>query len=73
MQAIREIVTPKNGSINIALPPELSNRTLEVIIFPYDTPTRKSSREKRLNKIFNESLGILPDGYRFSRDEAHER
>jgi len=73
MQALREIVTPKDGSINITLPAELSNRTVEVIIFPYGTPARKSSRVKRLKKIFDESHGALPAGYRFNRDEAHER
>ncbi len=73
MQALREIVTPKDGSINITLPAGLSNRTVEVIIFPYDTPARKSSRAKRLKKIFDESRGSLPAGYCFSRDEAHER
>jgi len=73
MQALREIVTPKDGAIKISLPSELSNRKVEVIIFPYDVPARTASRNKRLKKIFDESHGSLPVGYRFNRDEAHER
>ena len=71
MRALREIVTPKDGAINILLPADLSNRKLEVIIFPFDTPTRTSSRTKRLKNIFDESHGNLPVEYRFNRDEAH--
>ncbi|MFA7059872.1 MAG: hypothetical protein WC156_03535 [Pedobacter sp.] len=73
MQALREIVTPKDSDIKISLPSELSNRKVEVIIFPYDVPARRTSRKKRLKKIFDESQGTLPVGYRFNRDEAHER
>jgi hypothetical protein len=73
MKALREIVTPKDGAIKISLPAELSNRRVEVIIFPYDAPARTSSRNKRLKEIFDESHGSLPAGYRFNRDEAHER
>ena len=73
MQALREIVTPRDGTIKISLPTELSHRKLEVIIFPYDAPARTTLRNKRLKKIFDESQGSLPVGYRFNRDETHER
>jgi hypothetical protein len=38
--------------------------------------TRKphsSERMKRLQRIFEDSHGTLPKGYRFNREEAHER
>jgi len=30
-------------------------------------------RRQRLQRIFDESQGKLPDGYRFDRNEAHDR
>ena len=35
--------------------------------------TTKSARHLRLQQIFDESQGKLPEDYRFNRDEAHER
>lgn len=35
--------------------------------------TVKSSRRQRLQRIYEESQGKLPQDYRFNRDEAHER
>ena len=37
------------------------------------TTTAESARRQRLQLIFDESQGKLPQGYRFSRNEAHER
>ncbi len=34
MQALRQLVRPKNGSITIAIPEEYANKELEVIIRP---------------------------------------
>lgn len=39
----------------------------------YVKQKKSSSRNQRLQWIFDESHGVLPDGYRFNRDEAHER
>lgn len=33
----------------------------------------KMSRNDRLVKIFNESRGVLPEKFRFDREEIHER
>jgi hypothetical protein len=33
----------------------------------------ESARRLRLQRIFDESRGKLPQGYKFGRDEAHER
>ena len=33
----------------------------------------KMSRNDRLVKIFNESQGVLPEKFRFDREEIHER
>ncbi len=37
------------------------------------TTTTESARHLRLQRIFDESQGKLPQDYRFNRDEAHER
>lgn len=74
MQAMREVLTPQSEELIIKLPDEFKNKKLEVIILPYcDEKKQKLNRKERLLKIFNESHGILPEGYSFNREESHER
>ena len=35
--------------------------------------SEQTSKEKRLLKIFKESKGVLPQEYKFNREEAHDR
>ena len=74
MEVIREICIPQTEDLNVKLPKEFVKRKLEVIILPfYQEAQEKPGRKERLMKIYNESKGTLPGGYRFNRDEAHER
>lgn len=51
----------------------------EFLLQKYAAPLERSrkplssERMKRLQRIFKYSHGTLPKGYRFNRDEAHER
>jgi hypothetical protein len=51
----------------------------EFLLQKYAAPLKRSrkplasERMKRLQRIFEDSHGTLPKGYRFNRDEAHER
>jgi hypothetical protein len=40
---------------------------------PQAAKETRSARSLRLNKLFDESMGKLPQDYRFNRDDAHER
>jgi hypothetical protein len=73
MQAIRQIISPCSENLSLRLPKEFLNKKIEVIIFPYTEDKEPADREERLLKIYNESEGILPDNYKFDREEAHER
>ncbi len=74
MQAIREIVSPQSEELVIKLPRNFIQKKIEVIILPFHQEEKEmTSKKERLMKIFNESKGIFPVGYKFDRDEAHER
>ena len=64
-----------NQEINFEILPEEARREL---IDYYDYLKRKYARgteqtEKRLKKTLSNPVGILPENYRFNREEAHER
>jgi hypothetical protein len=73
MEAIREIVRSQSENLIIKLPEEFINKKIEVIILPYYELTEQTKRKERLLKIFNESKGILPEEYKFNREETYER
>lgn len=73
MEAIREIVRSQSENLIIKLPEEFINKKIEVIILPYYELIEQTKRKERLLKIFNESKGILPEEYKFNREEAYER
>jgi len=73
MKAVREIITPQSEDLIIKIPSEFKNKKIEVIIFPLYEENNHQMRRERLLKIYQESNGILPDGYKFNREEAHAR
>jgi hypothetical protein len=74
MQAIRKIVSPQSEELVIKLPRNFIHEKIEVIILPFlQEDTEMPSKTERLMKIYNESKGVFPVGYKFDRDEAHER
>jgi len=73
MQAIRHILTPCSDNLSLRLPKEFLNKKVEVIILPYNEDKEPADKQERLLKIYNESEGILPDNYKFDREEANER
>ena len=74
MKAIKEIITTTSRELILNLPDELVNKTVEIIILPFDEEKDKiGGKKNRLLKIFNESKGVLPSGYKFNREESHER
>jgi hypothetical protein len=74
MEAIREIVSPESEELVIKLPPNFIQKKIEVIILPFPQEEKEmASKKERLMKIYSESKGVFPVGYKFDRDEAHER
>jgi hypothetical protein len=73
MKAVREIITPQSEDLTIKIPSEFKNKKIEVIIFPFYEENNHQMRRERLLKIYQESKGILPEGYKFNREEAHAR
>ena len=73
MKAIRKLITSKSEDLTIRLPDEFKNKKLEVIILPYNEKEEKTERRERLLRIYNKSKGVLPEGYKFDREEIHER
>jgi thiamine pyrophosphate-dependent acetolactate synthase large subunit-like protein len=74
MEAIREIVSPQSEELVIKLPRNFIQKKIEVIILPFPQEEKEmASKKERLMKIYNESKGVFPVGYKFDRDEAHER
>lgn len=73
MKAVRKIITPQSEDLIIKIPSEFKNKKIEVIIFPFQEENNHRMRRDRLLKIYQGSKGILPEGYRFDREEAHAR
>lgn len=81
MNALREIRETSSNSLTIAIPKAFQHRMVEVIVLPVDNvsgkkdkaQTLRAARNLRFQQIFDESHGILPDRYKFDRDEAHAR
>jgi len=73
MKAVRRIVTPQSEDFMIKIPAEFKNKKIEVIILPFYEENNQQMRRDRLLKIYQENKGVLPDGYRFNREDAHAR
>lgn len=72
-QAFTEIITTTSKDLNLKLPDEFVNKTIEVIILPCEEEKNQIEKRNRLLKIFNESKGMLAADYKFNREESHER
>ena len=64
-----------NQKINLEILPTEARKEL---IDYYEYLTNKYKREakqskKRLKELLSNPVGILPDNYKFSREDAHER
>ena len=56
------------------LPKEAKNELIdfyEYLVSKYKRGTRRA--KKRLEDVLFNPIGILPDNYKFNREEAHER
>ena len=74
MEAIRKIMSPQSENLVIKLPRSFIQKKIEVIILPFHQGEEEiAGKKERLMKIYNESKGVLPVGYKFDRDEAHDR
>lgn len=73
MQIIREIITSPSKELVVKLPAEFVNKKIEIIILPYYEESKQLDKKERLLRIFEQSKGVLPEGYKFDRDEAHAR
>lgn len=73
MEAVREIFYPQSEELLIKLPRKFIRKEIEVIILPiYREGKEKKGKKDRLMRIYSESMGTLPEGYKFNRDEAYE-
>jgi hypothetical protein len=61
--------------IDLRILPEEARKELidfyEYLISKYKRGARRA--KKRLKEILSNPIGILPDNYKFNREEAHER
>ena len=73
MEAIREIKKVISNEITIKLPDDYNNKEVEIIILPYDVKSSDNKKKIILRNIYNDSKGILPENYKFNREEIHER
>ena len=62
-----------------SLPSPARRELMDFLLQKYAAPLKRSrkplasERMKLLQRIFEDSHGTLPKGYRFNQDEAHER
>ena len=75
------------NDINIELLPEEARKLLiefyefllnrykekKEVLAKIEDKKRDFNKQKVLKKILSEPVGILPEGYKFDREEAHER
>lgn len=57
MNALRQIVMPKNGKLSVQLPKEYTQKSFEVIVLPIDEPTNIEQIKAKMNAF----LETLPD------------
>jgi hypothetical protein len=77
MEAIIEDVSIKGSSLKISIPKGFPKGAASIIIVhkgASSPPHAKKSRSKaRLAKMFEDANWPLPKGYKFDRDELHDR
>ena len=71
MEAIREMVYSDSEKLSIKIPKEFIRKRLEVLVFPImDNPIASPSGDRKFQ--FN-AVRIETKGFKFDRDELHER
>ena len=72
----RQIVTPTNTQLTLQLPDEFVGHQVEVIAFTVDQSiaetTSVKERNARLMQFISNNPIVLPEGYKFNRDELYE-
>jgi len=65
----------REREIDLEVLPEEARKELidfyEYLISKYKRRAKRA--EKRLKEILSNPIGVLPDNYKFNREEAHER
>ena len=67
---IRTVVTADNNILALTLPNNYVGKQVEVIAFTVDEPKQKQEAKKA--KSFT-TVKVNAKGYKFNRDELHER
>jgi hypothetical protein len=63
---------PMTDQIAINIPREFVDKEIEIIIRPVKTENGRNKKE-RLLEIFEKYNVVLPENYKFNREELHER
>jgi bifunctional DNA-binding transcriptional regulator/antitoxin component of YhaV-PrlF toxin-antitoxin module len=69
---MRQVVIPKTDRLVINIPQEFVNKEIEIVIRPLP-PEWKENRKEKLLRMFERYNVNLPEGYKFDREELHER
>lgn len=67
---IRTIITANTKNLTLKLPDNFIGKQVEVIAFMVDEPKQKQEPKKA--KSFT-TVKVNAEGYKFNRDELHER
>ena len=67
---IRTVITANNKNLTLTLPNNYIGKQVEVIAFTVDEPKQKKKTKKA--KSFT-TVKVNAEGYKFNRDEFHER
>ena len=70
---MRQVVVPKTDRLVINIPREFINREIEIVIRPLVAGRCGGNRREKLLRIFERYNVDLPEGYKFNREELHER
>ncbi|MDD5598629.1 MAG: hypothetical protein PHV82_11845 [Victivallaceae bacterium] len=73
MQAIREIKTVHSKKLSINIPDFLRDKQVEILIFPFEEENRKQESFDEFVNFVSSNKFHLPAGYKFDRNELHER
>ena len=61
MNALRQIVVPKNGKLSVQLPKEYTQKSFEVIVLPIDEPTDIELIRAKMNAFLETLPADEPD------------
>ena len=69
---MKQTMKPMTDQIAINIPREFMNKEIEIVIRPVKTEEDRNKKE-RLLEIFEKYNVVLPENYKFNREELHER